>query len=481
MGISARITSSAFASRRYAARARRSSLRLSLLALLAICASATCAAPALAATPTPAPGVVLLNTGTPHVADLKALGTHWVRVFADWPDLEPAPGVFSSSWLYDYEQLFRELPAGTKVLVDVVDTPQWETGSSDPHTPPANPEDYAAFAGGLAQRWSGRVAAYEIWNEEDNSSWWTGGPNPGAYTALLKATYPVIKAADPGATVVLGGMTGNDYPFLEGVYAAGGKGSFDAVGVHTDTACDVNAPSFFIRQMDGRMIPDSFLAYREVHAVMLANGDDKPIWMTELSWRTTGATCDEGAFAGQKAEGVSEAQQAEYLAQAYHCMADDSYVQVALWFPLLDEGAAVSGLLRANGSRKPAFAAMQDYAHHGDQLSGACGDFSGPRIDVSAPSNHTTYSAALPIHVDARDSQGVGRITLEINGKLIRNFTNQAFPTTLAGAMRWHGAARIHYGRNRLTFIAVDKLRNESQVSITIYHRRPRQGRRGHP
>ena len=72
------------------------------------------------------------------------------------------------------------------------------------------------------------------------------------------------------------------------------------------------------------MIPDSFLAYREVHAVMLANGDDKPIWMTELSWRTTSAECEEGAFAGQKAQGVSDDQQATYLSQAYNCLAQDA-------------------------------------------------------------------------------------------------------------------------------------------------------------
>jgi hypothetical protein len=439
-----------------------------VVALLLAAALSLPAAPAGAA----APGVVLANTGTPHVGDLKALGTHWVRVFAPWPNLEPHPGALETNWLYYYEQLFRALPAGTKVIVDVVDTPQWETGSADVHTPPANPQDYAAFLGMLAQRWAGRVAAYEIWNEEDNASWWTGAPNPAAYAQLLKASYPVVKAADPGATVVLGGMTGNDYSFLQGVYAAGGKGSFDAVGVHTDTACDVSPPSSFIRDMAGHMIPDSFLAYREVHAVMLANGDDKPIWMTEMSWRTTGATCNEGAWAGQKPGGVSDAQQAAYLSQAYHCMAQDPYVQLALWFPLQDEGTSVSGLIRAGGAPKPAFAAMQDYAHRGDGLSGACGDFSGPRINVSAPSNHTTYSAALPIHVAARDSQGVGRITLQIDGKLIRNFTNQAFPTTLAGAIRWRGAQTLRYGRHRLTFIAIDKLRNESQVSLTIYHRR---------
>jgi hypothetical protein len=453
-------------------RARRAlAARAATLALAALTVGLLWFAPAA---PAAEAGAALGAPNGVQVDAVKTLDLHWVRVFATWPDLQPERGVWAQNWLTSYEQLFHSLPPGTKVIVDVVGSPQWETGSVNEHTPPANPQDYAAFLGGLAQRWAGRVAAYEIWNEEDNASWWTGAPNAAAYAQLLKATYPVVKAADPGAAVVLGGMTGNDYSFLQGVYAAGGKGSFDAVGVHTDTACNVAAPSSFLRLMDGHIMPDSFLAYREVHAVMLANGDDKPIWMTEMSWRTTDATCNEGAWAGQKPEGVSDAQQAEYLTQAYHCLAQDPYVQLALWFPLQDKGSVVSGLLRANGSRKPAYAAMQDYTRHGDTLSGGCGDFNGPQIDVSAPANHTTYSATLPIHVAAHDSQGVGRITLQIDGKLIRNFTNQAFPSTLAGAMHWHGAQRIRFGRHRLTFIAIDKLRNESQVSLTIYHRHAR-------
>ncbi len=447
--------------------------RLLAAALLAAaaCACGGGAPPAQAATP----GIVVANIGAPHTADLRALGTHWVRVFAQWPELQPQPGALDSNWLYEYEKFFAQLPHGTKVLVDVVDTPEWETGSADPHMPPVNPLDYASFVGALAQRWAGKVAAWEVWNEEDSPSWWTGAPNPAAYTALLKATYPFVKGADPSATVVLGGLTGNDYPFLEGVYAAGGKGSFDAVGVHTDTACNVDPPSAFLRGAGGRLIPDSFLAYKEVHAVMAANGDgEMPIWMTELSWRTSEATCGEGAWAGQKPEGVSEAQQAEYLGQAYHCLAQAPYVQLALWFPLQDEGSVVSGLLRTNGSRKPSFAAMEAYAREGKTSGGECGSLGGPRIDVAAPSNHADYSAALPIRVSASDSQGVGRITLEINGKLIRNFTNQSFPRTLAGAIHWHGAQRIRYGISKLTFIAVDKLRNESRVTITIDHRRSR-------
>ena len=421
-------------------------------------------------------GVVLTNPQT-QTATESALGTHWVRLFATWPDLEPQRGVYSQGWLSYYDQTFKALPPGTKVIVDVVDSPSWETGSSDEHTPPANPNDYAAFVAFLANQWGSRVAAYELWNEEDAGIWWTGGPNAAAYTQLLKAAYPAIKSAEPKATVVLGGLTGNDYPFVEGVYAAGGKGYFDAVGVHTDTACNVLSPYEFLRGPDGRMIPDSFLAYREVHSVMLANGDDKPIWMTELSWRTTSATCAEGAWAGQKPQGVSDATQARYLSQAYHCLAQDSYVKVALWFDLQDEGRVLSGLVRGDGSRKPAFAAMQDYARKGDQLSEPCGTLSGPRLRVLSPSNHVSYSGALPIHVVATDAKGVYRIKLEIDGKLIRNYESHWLPLSSSGTLMWQHAKHLSFGRHTLTILAYDNQQNVTVVRLTITHRNARGGR----
>lgn len=419
------------------------------------------------------PGVGLSSPSPAQIADTRALGVHWVRVFATWPDLEPQRGVFALNWVASYEQMFRSLPAGTKVIIDMVNTPRWETGSSDERTPPANPSEYAAFLGALAQRWAGRVTAYEIWNEEDTSGWWAGGPNPAAYAQLLKATYPAVKAADPNATVVLGGLTGNDYAFMQGVYQAGGKGFFDAVGVHTDTACNVLSPYSFLRGTDNRLITDSFLAYREVHATMLANGDDKPIWMTETSWRTTTATCNEGAWAGQKPEGVSTEAQATYLRQAYHCLKQDPYVQVALWYPIQDQGVVVSGLVRANGSRKPSFAAMQAYVRDGDQLKESCGEFTGPRIRVASPANRVSYAGPLPIHVFAMSRQGVFRIRVMIDGRLIRNYDNRGLPSRLSGFLNWQGAKHIRMGRHTLTFLAFDKSRNVSRASLTIYHRPP--------
>jgi hypothetical protein len=457
---------------------QRSSARTALLVLLAVVSATAIAVTAPRNARAAEPGVVLANQSAPENSQVATLGVHWVRLFATWSDLEPERGVIAANWIANYEQTFHSLPAGTKVILDVVGTPEWETGSSNEHTPPANPHEYAAFVGALAQRFGPQVSAYEIWNEEDSSGWWAGGPNPAAYAQLLEATYPVVKAAEPKATVVLGGLTGNDYQFLEGVYQAGAKGSFDAVGVHTDTACNKLSPYEFLRGEGNRLIPDSFLAYREVHAVMLANGDDKPIWMTELSWRTTNETCSEGAWAGKTAAGVSEEQQETYLREAYHCLAEDPYVQVALWFPLLDEGAVTSGLLRANGSRKPSFAAMESYVREGDKLTEPCGNFTGPKISVASPTNHVTYSGPLPIQVTASSSDGVFRIRLEIDGKLIRNYDGSNFPTTLFGALDWQGAKHIPYGWHTLTFVAYDKQNNISETSIRIYHARPKRKRR---
>ncbi len=197
--------------------------------------------------------------------------------------------------------------------------------------------------------------------------------------------------------------------------------------------------------------------------------------MTELSWRTPVVACSEGFWAGQGPGGVSEESQSKYLSQAYHCLAEDPYVKVALWYPLVDAGTLTSGLIREDGSHKPSFDAMKTYAHQGDTLSGPCGNFIGPKIKVSSPSNHIRYSGPLPIHVSAASSDGVFRIRLEVDGKLIRNYDGSApYPAYLAGAITWQGAKHISFGHHTLTFLAYDKERNVSSTTLSIYHAKPK-------
>ena len=121
--------------------------------------------------------------------------------------------------------------------------------------------------------------------------------------------------------MLAGASTGNDYPFLEGLYAAGAGDAFDGVASHTDTACLVTPPDVYYRE-DGRVGRFSFLGFRETHAVLEAHGQgDKPIFLSEIGWSATRDACARGASAGKKAAGVSEAQQAAYLKLAYRCLA----------------------------------------------------------------------------------------------------------------------------------------------------------------
>jgi hypothetical protein len=429
-------------------------------------------------------GVNLNNLNASSVGQVSTLGAHWVRVFAVWSDLEPAPGVHDAGWLAQYDRMLDTLPKNDNAIVDLVGAPSWESGSTASNAPPSDPADYARILRFIAQRWAGHVAAYEIWNEEDAPLWWAGAPDPAAYTRLLQAAYPAVKSSDPNAKVVLGGLTGNDYNFLQGVYATGGKGYFDAVGVHTDTACNTSSPYLVLRDANGRLDPDSFLGYREVHATELANGDDKPIWMTEMSWRVNSSVCSEGAFAGNKPAGVSETQQSDYLSEAYHCLAENPYVQLGLWYPIADEKEVTSGLLRSNLSHRPSYAAMHSYIQDGDRLSGACGDFAGPKITLYDPGRGGRYTGRLKIKVKASDGQGIQRIRLLDDGHLIRNFDPyvhlHAFPRVLVAEMHWFGARKISVGRHVLTVIAVDKLRNISRMHFSIVHLPEHRGRRRH-
>src|SRR3954447_14905251 len=82
----------------------------------------------------------------------------------------------------------------------------------------------------------------------------------------------------------------------------------------------------------GRIGRFSFLGFRTVREVMVANGDgDGTIWMTELGWSTATSICGRGTWTGQKPAGVSEAQQAANLSEAYHCLAANPYVETGLW------------------------------------------------------------------------------------------------------------------------------------------------------
>ena len=304
---------------------------------------------ALAVGATPAQGAetginIALNQTVDGPSNAERLKVGWVRMFVGWSIGEPARGDSTASTSTPCKrEVGRYRARGVKTLLVVQSTPGWAAGPRGAgEAPPADPNSYARFVAELAR--AAGPAAIEIWNEADSGIFWRGAPDPAGYTALLRASYGRIKAAAPAVTVVTSGMVGNNYEFLQQMYAAGAGGSFDAVGVHTDTACLLTSPAEFYREPNGRVGRYSFTGYREVHDVMTANGDGgKGIWMTEIGWNTGSrkpGSCRDGAVAGTRAEGVSEKTQARFLRLAYRCLAADPAVRVALWFSLQDVGGA---------------------------------------------------------------------------------------------------------------------------------------------
>jgi hypothetical protein len=456
------------------ARARRLAAMTGLLSLALVPALAPSSAGAAV------PGIVINGPeglAPPVNTYVGRLGVPWVRIFVSWADFEPTKGQYAPTEIGGLEAGLATLPPGTHVLLDVLDSPKWASGSSNPATPPRSVGDYAAFVAKLARRLDGRVAAWEIWNEEDESAFWSTGPNPARYTQLLRAAYKAIKRVDKHSTVLVGGLTGNNYEFVQAMYKDGARGSFDAVGVHTDDACHVESPYEYeyANNVAGHFSRWSFLGYRTLHSVMLANHDRKPIWMTELGWSTYPGACDAGRWAGQKPGGVSPEVQATYLRQAYHCLAQDPYVQVGIWFGLQDLGPGSGsrgdfGLLAQSLQLTPAFSALASYQREGDTLKEPCGDFSGPSISVARPTRGAHLHGALTVVLSATDPFGVQRVTLETDRHHhVRTFTTHPGKPRFNVRWWWWDAGTLRPGRHVLKVLAVDERGNVSTSSFVIW------------
>jgi Tol biopolymer transport system component/GH35 family endo-1,4-beta-xylanase len=291
------------------------------------------AAPALRLPPNPnlAAGVNLADLGMAYL--INDLGFDWGKGYVNWATVEPELGEFR--WI-DPDNIVEALgDQQVQILFRIHGTPAWarppETSLSHP---PNDMTDFANFLTALATRYRGKVGAYEIWNEPNLSyEWGNLSPDPVAYTEMLKTAYTAIKAVDPEALVISGGLstTGNGSPtaygdlaFLQGMYDAGAKGYFDAFGSH---------PYPFGRAPD-EVDPWglSFSRVEEQYQVMQANGDgDSPIWITETGW-VLQSSWDLGEH---QAISVTQEQQAQYMAEAYAKVPRDwPFVQAMFLFNL---------------------------------------------------------------------------------------------------------------------------------------------------
>ena len=308
-----------------------------------------------------------------ELKDIKSLGFGWVRLDLDWNDIQPN-GASQYSWS-NFDRVVSDANGlGLKLLPTIAYTAPWARSSacsSSEDCQPANPQQFATFAAAAVTRYAPEgIHNWEIWNEENNSQFWQPSPNAQAYEQLLADTYPQIKRIDPSATVVMGGMspptTGgiDQITYLTSVYADGGKPYFDAVGMHP-YSFPVPASVFETWNAWSQM----GLTTVSLRSIMIANGDSaKKIWATEYGVPTNGpgavGTPTNYNFANNP-DHTTEAGQAYYATNAVSTAAGYSWMGPMFWYTYQDLGTDTSdagnfyGLIRADGSHKPAYTAIQ--------------------------------------------------------------------------------------------------------------------------
>jgi hypothetical protein len=383
-------------------------------------------------------------------AALQDVDAEWVRLIMNWTNsVEPSDGLYNPTTLSKFDRavaLARD--AGYKIIVTVQKSPSWANGGIDETSPPADSAELAEYMGFLASRYAGEVQAWQVWAEPNNPAAWPLGPNPVEYAWMLRTVSPSIRAADPSAKVVFGGLSGNDYEYLEQLYAAMPDigNYFDVMATHAyvDLA---QSPETVWLDDDGRVAAGAFSGYREIRATMATHGDAKPIWLTQFGWSTTTLP----------SQGVSRETQAAYLSRAYDCLERSPYIEVGMWFSLRNQSGDDTwrgqlGMMSRNFTPKPAYDALKNYVPG----SGGCayddpvrpdgsgadpelGDGADPRDDGTGNAPDVRSSPLLKV---TRARIRRGRLT--ISGSVARD---------VSGKIR----GRVHFGRGLRRFtVSID-------------------------
>ncbi|NLD44062.1 MAG: hypothetical protein GX657_11275, partial [Chloroflexi bacterium] len=224
------------------------------------------------------------------LSTVQALGNGTLVQHFNWDSLEPEPGRFE--WGFWDEVLPLVHGQGLQIVAVLERAPDWARPAHEadnPWAPPEDPSAYARFAAALAERYGDQIRAYQVWDRPNiYPHWGKGAIDPAGYVALLKEAATAIRAADPDALIIAGGMAPNtersgrnmtDVLFLREIYRLGGAPYFDVLGV--------KAYGFWSGAYDRRVDADVLNLSRVIllREEMLRRGEGaKPIWALEGGW-----------------------------------------------------------------------------------------------------------------------------------------------------------------------------------------------------
>jgi hypothetical protein len=230
-----------------------------------------------------------------------------------WRDIETSPGV------YDWSRL-DSLVSGAQahhveVTLVLAMTPSFYAPSQS--LPPQDLGAYARFVSAVMSRYrdfNGRrgIAAYQVWNEGNISTFWTG--TPAQLAQLTGIVNDVRNQVDPGATVVAPSFA------VRMAYQRAWLRSYQSQQVDGHPVWDdydVNALSLYPKPKYGHRRggpEDAMRLLGNVRRQMRAIGvpSSKKIWATEINYGVTG-----GGLGGSAAKPIRQSRQVANVLRTY--------------------------------------------------------------------------------------------------------------------------------------------------------------------
>jgi hypothetical protein len=316
----------------------------------------------------PAFGVSTLDN--PTAAEYQRMhqgGVTQARISIYWQKVEPTPGA-PRDWS-SYDALFTAAAsAGIRVVPLLHGSPSWV--NADFQRPPIQQawqrDAWSRFVQDFAGRYGNNGIFWKlhpllphlpptewiVWNEPNLRYFWGGRPGVRHYLTLLRITYAALKAGDPNAVVLTGGLfeharAGFGAPaskFLARLYRLpGAKGYFDGVALHPFSEKPKGVVANVARS----------------RRVMNRHGDGgAPILVDEFGWTVSGVGFKFSPFR------ATLGQQANRLAITYRLLDSrpDLGISTAMWFSWRDGAEDLwiyrMGLFDTNGQPRPAWTAF---------------------------------------------------------------------------------------------------------------------------
>lgn len=292
-------------------------------------------------------------------------GMAWIRINAYWKNIEPTNDNYNWGSLDD--AISKSIAADLTPMVGIVTNPAWADADNTYCGPLKDNQYLTDFLTDLVNRYKGapyNVKYWEIGNEVDHDYDVSHQLYPGGgigcwadlvpqYVEFMRVAHDAIKAADPDAHVILGGLAMLGYSeidntnFLRHVLQQGGGPYFDIVAFHFGETQDHawytcadrdRAPGHTCQSVEG--LQGKAQIVRDT--------------LTQEGWPGKTILLNELGFHCEPCDAARQEAHARWVVKA-HARAMAEELPVVIWFTLNYPGFHGSSLLNSDGSARPAY------------------------------------------------------------------------------------------------------------------------------